>query len=202
MSRTLTPRQLTAAERAFGIGASWNMKVPAFSGMAPAVSSVASVAAQSTGTGGVLMSPLGMAMVAAEVAAGAGHSPTLLPADSSASWKPPVSGKGLTELRDLMRLAVTSGSAHAANLPGVPVYGQAGVVPSGHHQYLSWFVGYRGDIAVAVLEVGSTPQQAAAALARAFLKLARLSPGGDPRGAPSFPDPVGGSTASVAHWRP
>jgi cell division protein FtsI/penicillin-binding protein 2 len=170
MSRTLTPRQLTAAERAFGIGAPWNMKVPAFSGQAPAISGAGAVAAQATGTGGVLMSPLGMATVAAEVAAGSGHSPTLLPTDVPVTWKAPVSGTGLTELRNLMRLTVKSGSAHAANLPGLPVYGQAGVVPTAKHAYLSWFVGYRGGIAVAVLEAGRTPRQAASALAAVFLK--------------------------------
>ena len=75
MSRTLTAQQLTSTERAFGIGASWKLQLPAFSGTAPAVSGEAKVAAQATGTGGVLMSPLGMATVAAEVAAGTGHSP-------------------------------------------------------------------------------------------------------------------------------
>ena len=56
-----------------------------------------------------------------------------------------------------MRQAVQSGSAHAANVPGEPVYGQAGVVQTGAHAYLSWFVGYRGSMAVAVLETGTTP---------------------------------------------
>ncbi len=75
MSRTLTPQQLTSAERAFGIGASWRLRLPSFSGSAPAVSGEADVAAQATGTGGVLMSPLGMATVAAEVASGTGRLP-------------------------------------------------------------------------------------------------------------------------------
>ena len=114
------------------------------------------------------MSPLGMATVAAEVAAGTGRSPVLMPTDSSATWQTPLSATGLQQLRKLMRLAVTSGSAHAANLPGVPVYGQAGVVQSGQHSFLSWFVGYRGSLAVAVLETGSTASQAAAALAGSF----------------------------------
>jgi cell division protein FtsI/penicillin-binding protein 2 len=171
MSRTLTPQQFTAAERAFGIGTAWRLRVPSFSGTAPAVSGEADVAAQATGAGGVLMSPLGMAAVAAEVADGIGRSPTLLPTDGSATWQAPLSGKELNELRQLMRLAVKSGTAHAADLPGKSlVYGQAGVVPSGSHSYLSWFVGYRGGLAVAVLETGSTAKQAAAALAGAFLK--------------------------------
>jgi cell division protein FtsI/penicillin-binding protein 2 len=170
MSRTLTPQQLTSAERAFGIGASWQLRLPAFSGSAPTVSGEADVAAQATGAGGVLMSPLGMATVAAEVAAGTGRSPVLLPTETPATWQPPLSETGLSELRQLMRLAVTSGSAQAANLPGTPVYGQAGVVQSGKHSFVSWFVGYRGSLAVAVLETGSTASQAAAALAGSFLK--------------------------------
>jgi cell division protein FtsI/penicillin-binding protein 2 len=170
MSRTLTPQQLASAERAFGIGANWPLRLKAFSGAAPAAAGEAAVAAQSTGAGGVLMSPLGMATVAAEVASGIGRSPVLQPTDSPATWQAPVSGTQLQELRQLMRLAVTSGSASAANLPGTPVYGQAGVVQSGKHSYLSWFVGYRGGLAVAVLEAGSTASQAAAALAGTFLK--------------------------------
>jgi cell division protein FtsI/penicillin-binding protein 2 len=170
MSRTLTPQQLTSAERAFGIGASWQLRLPAFSGSAPTVSGEADVAAQATGAGGVLMSPLGMATVAAEVAAGTGRSPVLLPTETPATWQAPLSETGLSELRQLMRLAVTSGSAQAANLPGTPVYGQAGVVQSGKHSFVSWFVGYRGSLAVAVLETGSTASQAAAALAGTFLK--------------------------------
>ena len=172
MSRTLTSQQLTSAERAFGIGTPWQLRLPSFSGTAPAVSGEAAVAAQATGTGGVLMSPLSMATVAAEVAAGTGRSPVLLPADSPVTWPSPLSGADLQELRGLMRLAVTSGSAHAANLPGAPVYGQAGVVPSGKNSFLSWFVGYRGSLAVAVLETGSSPSQAAAALAGSFFKSA------------------------------
>jgi cell division protein FtsI/penicillin-binding protein 2 len=169
MSRTLTPQQLASAERGFGIGVPWQLRLQAFSGSAPAVSGEAAVAAQATGTGGVLMSPLGMAAVAAEVAAGTGRSPVLLPADSPVTWQAPVAGTELQELRQLMRLAVTSGSAHAADLPGTPVYGQAGMVQSGKHSFLSWFVGYRGSLAVAVLETGSSASQAAAALAGSFL---------------------------------
>jgi cell division protein FtsI/penicillin-binding protein 2 len=168
MSRTLTAQQLTSMERDFGIGASWKLPLSAFSGTAPAVSGEAQLAAQATGTGGVLMSPLGMATVAAEVAAGTGHSPVIVSANSAATWQAPLATTELNELRQLMRLAVTSGSAHAADLSGAPVFGQAGVVQSGPHSYLSWFVGYRGSLAVAVLETGSTADQAAAALAGTF----------------------------------
>jgi cell division protein FtsI/penicillin-binding protein 2 len=170
MSRTLTPEQLSSAERAFGIGSDWQLPMQAFSGAAPPVSGEAQVAAQVTGAGGVLMSPLGMVTVAAEVASGTGRSPVLIATDQSKTWAPPLSGAGLTELRQLMQVAVAKGAAHAAFLPGTPVYGQAGVVQTGKQSYLSWFVGYRGTTAVAVLETGRTASAAAASLAGTFLK--------------------------------
>jgi cell division protein FtsI/penicillin-binding protein 2 len=156
-------------ERSFGIGTPWNLRVPAFSGSAAAVTGQAGVAAQATGTGGVLMSPLAMAMVAAEVDAGTGRTPVLVAADPPSTWQAPLSTSKLGELRQLMRQAVQSGSARAANVRGEPVYGQSGVVQTGAHAYLSWFVGYRGSMAVAVIETGTTQAQAAAALAGAFL---------------------------------
>jgi cell division protein FtsI/penicillin-binding protein 2 len=170
MSEKLTASQLSAVERSFGIGTPWNLRVPAFSGSAAAVTGQAGVAAQATGTGGVLMSPLGMAMVAAEVDAGTGRTPVLVAADPPSTWQAPLSTSKLGELRQMMRQAVQSGSARAANVPGEPVYGQSGVVQTGAHVYLSWFVGYRGSMAVAVIETGTTQAQAAAALAGVFLR--------------------------------
>jgi cell division protein FtsI/penicillin-binding protein 2 len=170
LSRTLTASQLTAVERGFGIGSTWHLEVPAFSGSASAATGAAEMAAQAIGQSGVLMSPLGMAMVAAEVDSGVGRSPELIAAEPSTTIQAPMSAAGLVELRQLMRLAVKSGAAHAADLPGAEVYGQAGVVKTGANAYLSWFVGYRGDMAVAAIETGTTANQAAASLAGDFLK--------------------------------
>ena len=178
MSTKLTPAQLAAAEKSFGIGANWDLQLRAFSGSAQSTSTGASLAAQAIGNSGVLMSPLGMALVAAEVDAGTGHAPVLVapgPAaqsDPPAQGQAPLSGAQLGELRQLMRDAVRSGSAQAANLPGKAVYGQAGVTQTGKRAWLSWFVGYRGSTAVAVLHAGTTPEQSAAALAGSFLSSA------------------------------
>jgi cell division protein FtsI/penicillin-binding protein 2 len=169
MSQNLRAGQLAAVEKAFGIGASWNLRLQAFSGSAVAAPDQASLAAQAIGTGGVLVSPLAMAMVAAEVDSGTGHTPVLLAADPASTWQAPLATAKLGDLRLLMREAVRSGAARAANVPGQQVYGQAGVVPTGAHAYLSWFVGFRGGMAVAVIETGTTQAQAAAALAGAFL---------------------------------
>jgi len=170
LSRTLSPSQLSSVERAFGVGSSWHVGLPAFSGSASTASGEADLAAQAIGQSGVLMSPLGMAMVAAEVDSGIGRSPQLIAGGTPTTWPSPLSASGLTELRQLMRLAVKSGAAHAAELPGAQVYGQAGTVKTATNTYLSWFVGYRGDLAVAAIETGRTANQAAAALAGDFLK--------------------------------
>jgi cell division protein FtsI/penicillin-binding protein 2 len=170
LSRTLSASRLTSVEHAFGIGLPWDLKVPAFSGSATAAAGPADLAAQTIGQSGVLMSPLGMAMVAAEVDSGVGRSPQLVVGGTPATWSTPLSATSLAELRQLMRLAVVSGAAHQADLRGAQVYGQAGTDKMGAHSYLSWFVGYRGDMAVAAIETGTSADQAAAALAGAFLK--------------------------------
>jgi cell division protein FtsI/penicillin-binding protein 2 len=169
MSTRLTPTQLRAAEKSFGVGSDWDLRLPSFSGTAQTASAGASLAAQAIGTSGVQVSPVGMALVAAEVDAGSGHAPALLASDPVAASQAPLSGSQLTELRGMMRDAVQSGSADGANLHGQQVYGQAGVVQSGSHSWLSWFVGYRGSVAISVLETGTTQNQAAAALAGSFL---------------------------------
>jgi membrane peptidoglycan carboxypeptidase len=110
-----------------------------------------------------------MALVAAAVDDGTSHSPALLASAPVKSSPLPMSGDELSALRGLMRDAVQTGPASAADLSGSPVYGQAGAVQTGASAWLSWFVGYRGSVAFAVLETGHTQSQAAASLAAAFL---------------------------------
>ena len=67
------------------------------------------------------------------------------------------------------------GAAQAADLAGEPVYGQVGTaaVTTGKHPvWASWFVGYRGDVAIAVLELGHSPAASAAPLAAQILAAA------------------------------
>jgi hypothetical protein len=47
------------------------------------------------------------------------------------------------------------------------------LLSSGKHQkWATWFVGYRGDIAFAVLELSGSPRTSAAPLAASFLRSA------------------------------
>jgi len=184
LSERLTSAQFSGIVKDFGLNGDWSqLQVPAFSGSVPSPGNDAQLAAETIGKGNVLVSPLAMAMVAAEVDSGAWHPPSVLSAQagtaakSGATADPPGEPSGpaavldssaMSALRGLMRGAVKSGAAHAANVSGAPVYGQVGLTRTSSG-WLSWFVGYRGDVAFTVIEAGSTQQLSAAALAGAFL---------------------------------
>jgi cell division protein FtsI/penicillin-binding protein 2 len=170
LSERLPASQLAQVVREFGIGSNWSqLPVPAFSGSVPSTAGGADLAAQTIGQGNVRMSLLSMAMVAAAVDAGRWHVPQVTQTSPDPASTPgnTLDLDMISALRGLMRGAVRSGAAHAASLSGPQVYGQVGMVHTGSG-WMSWFVGYRGDIAIAAIESGKTPQLSAAALAGAF----------------------------------
>jgi len=174
LSQGLTAAELTKAAEGFGFGRQWQLPLPGFSGTIGTSTGVAQLAAATIGQGNVRVSPLTMAVVAAQVATGSWHEPSLVtrPPDAQQSRRSPFA---MTTLRSLMRDAVTSGAARSANVGGHPVYGQVGttLLSSGKHQkWATWFVGYRGDIAFAVLEFSRSSSTSAAPLAASFLRSA------------------------------
>jgi cell division protein FtsI/penicillin-binding protein 2 len=139
----------------FGIGRSWRLGVPAFSGSAPVASNAVDRAAAAFGQGRVLVSPLALAAVAADVARGRWQEPRLVrtPAVRPEAEGPPIAEAAT--LRRLMREVVVSGTGTAAlSVPGAPVYGKTGTaeygddVPPRTH---AWFIGWQGNLAFAVL---------------------------------------------------
>jgi cell division protein FtsI/penicillin-binding protein 2 len=178
LSRRLTSSALKSTVAGFGIGSKWQLPLPAFSGSMAAATSDGQLAGETIGEG-VQVSPLGMALIAAEVDSGVGRFPVLVtkPPDGAASSKVPLSPAALTSLRTLMREAVTSGSAQSADVAGAPVYGQTALVPTGNGrtaQWQSWFVGYRGDVAFTVLTSNQSSQISASVLAAQFLSALHL----------------------------
>jgi cell division protein FtsI/penicillin-binding protein 2 len=173
LSYRLQPQPFAALLHGFGLGVPWSLPVPAYSGSVPLARGQADLAAETIGSGNVQVSPLGMALVAAEVDSGSWHPPVVLAAGSPAADPPagvaaPLDPGALDALRGLMWGAVHSGAASAARVPGPSVFGQIGLTRSGS-QWLSWFVGYRGDVAFTIIEAGSSPRLSAAALAHAFV---------------------------------
>ena len=175
LSERLSASQWAQVVREFGIGAKWSqLPVPAFSGSVPSAAGDADLAAQTIGQGNVRMSPLSMAMVAATLDVGRWHAPQVIQtsADAASAPGPTLDPGMISALRGLMRGAVRSGAARDASLSGAQVYGQVGLVGTASG-WMSWFVGYRGGIAITAMEFGKTPQLSAAALARAFFSAVR-----------------------------
>jgi membrane peptidoglycan carboxypeptidase len=81
------------------------------------------------------------------------------------------SAQTVGSLRTLMRDAVVSGAARGANLGGNQVYGQVGTAraSAGSKYWAHWFVGYRGGVAFAVLELTKSPSTSAVPVGTAFL---------------------------------
>jgi hypothetical protein len=177
LSWRLNGRDLVTAASGFGLGAPWQLPLPSFSGSMQVPSGVAAIAAGTIGEGSVRVSPLAMALVAGQVASGARHAPSLIAGEASTTQTPrpgdpPLSAANLATLRTLMRATVHKGAARQADLAGQQVHGQVGTVAirTGKHPvWGSWFVGYRGDVAIAVLEFSHSPATSAAPLAAQIL---------------------------------
>jgi cell division protein FtsI/penicillin-binding protein 2 len=177
LSQQLSTAELNKAAAGFGFGRPWQLPLRSFSGSVGSSSGVAGLAAATIGEGNVKVSPLTMADVAAQVATGTWHEPSLVtrPPDARASRQTPFAASTLATLRTMMRDAVRSGAARRANVAGHPVFGQVGttLLASGkHRKWATWFVGYRGDVAFAVLVFSGSSRVSAAPVAANFLRAA------------------------------
>jgi cell division protein FtsI/penicillin-binding protein 2 len=171
----LTKQQMAAAARQFGFNTPLKPGLAAGRSSFPPTEGPVEFAAASFGQGRVSASPLNMAAVAAAVKAGGWRAPRLVvsPAISGQPRARRLNPAVAANLRDMMDAVVTSGTAAAANLPagtagktGTAEYG-TGDNPPTH----AWFIGYRGDLAFAVVvEGGGTGGEVAAPLAGAFLR--------------------------------
>jgi cell division protein FtsI/penicillin-binding protein 2 len=149
-------------------------------GSYPPPTDPAEAAAQAIGQGRVTASPLQMATVAATVHAGQWHAPRLLiaPSTPAPAGPPPapLDPAVVANLRALMRLVVTSGTGTAANVPGQVVFGKTGTAEFGSGtppKTHAWFIGFRGDLAFAIIvEGGGVGGTVAAPLAARFLAAA------------------------------
>jgi cell division protein FtsI/penicillin-binding protein 2 len=173
LSMQLNSGELAQAAAKFGIGG-WQLPVSSyFAGHIGQPSGAGELAADAIGSGNVQVSPLGMALAAAVVDSGKWHGPSLVEgrSDSSSVARGVESPRVLATLRRLMRATVSSGGGRSANV-GAQVYGQIGNASfnAARKLRISWFVGYQGDIAFAVVELGKSASDSAAPLAGSFLQ--------------------------------
>ena len=177
---SLAPRLQTddlATEAAhFGFGSRWSLPLASYSGQAPPPSSPAEKAADMIGQGRILASPLTMALVAAAVQSAIWHPPSLVlqPAPAASTAPRSIPPTSAAELRTLMGMVVASGTGTAANVPGAPVFGKTGTAEYGSGSPPptdAWFIGFRGDVAFAVVvQGGGVGGVVAAPIAARFLK--------------------------------
>jgi cell division protein FtsI/penicillin-binding protein 2 len=147
----------TAAQ--YGLGSTLKLGLAAFGGKVPTPTSTSDAAATAIGQAQVVVSPLAMAAMAASVDSGSLHLPRLVSgAGDDTAPAQPLDATVVSDLRTMMQAVVTSpiGTAAGAGLPA-GTFGKTGTAEFGTAnppQTDAWFIGYRGDLAFAVLVVG------------------------------------------------
>ena len=171
LASRMPPRGLTTTAAQYGIGPDYQIEgITTVSGSVPPTVNQAELTEDGFGQGKVLVSPFGMAMAAATVAAGKTPLPQLIEGRQTTVTgdQTPITPKMLDGLRPMMQLVVTNGTAKDINGMG-DVRGKTGEAEfeGGSH---SWFAGYRGDMAFAALIVGGGSSEYAVRMLRWMLE--------------------------------
>ncbi|KAA5832524.1 penicillin-binding protein [Saccharopolyspora hirsuta] len=168
----LPAQALTDSAHQLGLGVDFEMPgATTITGKVPPADTAVQRAENGIGQGTVLASPFGMALVTASIANGRMPVPSLIRgAQTKADATPqPPSPQSLDQLRQMMREVVTAGTATALAGSG-EVRGKTGTAQfgDGTHSH-GWFVGYRDDVAFAVLVTDAGSSGPAVEAARRFL---------------------------------
>ncbi|GAA1155389.1 penicillin-binding transpeptidase domain-containing protein [Nesterenkonia sandarakina] len=151
----VTSEEVHQAAVDLGITEETHLGVPARMGSVPQDSELNLHASNLFGQGVVEASTLGMATVAASIAAGGTVSPHLVvPSDESESQASGLSEEEAEDLRTLMTDTVNFGSLESlVEVPGEPVYAKTGTAEAGEgdDSYAhTWVIAMQGDLAVAI----------------------------------------------------
>jgi cell division protein FtsI/penicillin-binding protein 2 len=174
-SQRLSGSALGSMAASFGYNAKPALGIPATLGTFTTPQTPVDLAADAFGQGTDLVSPLSQACEVAAIASGTWRPPQLVtsPAPPQSAQPHPLPAAILDTLRPMMRAVVTTGTAAGVGFPP-GVYGKTGTAeygsgtnPASH----GWFIGYRGDLAFAVLvEGGGFGANSAGPIANAFLR--------------------------------
>jgi hypothetical protein len=177
---TLATQRLSGAALAstatlFGFNSQPNLGIPATLGRFTTPHSQVDLAADAFGQGTDLVNPLSEASMAGAIEDGTWRPPQLVlsPAPKQTAQPQQLGSTVLATLRPMMRAVVTTGTAAGVGFQA-GVFGKTGTAEFGSAQNPrahAWFVGYRGDLAFAVLvEGGGVGADASAPIANAFLR--------------------------------
>ncbi|GAA2887321.1 hypothetical protein GCM10010517_51160 [Streptosporangium fragile] len=157
----------------FGFNQPLDIGVPAAKGSFPRAQSDAELAAESFGQGRITASPLVVASAAAALADGTWRPPTLVTSIKQKAEPQPLPEGVTSKMHQMMSAVVTKGTAKGAGLPA-GTRGKTGTAEFGPQDDLkthAWFMGFRGDVAFAVIvEEGSGGGAVAAPVAADFLR--------------------------------
>jgi cell division protein FtsI/penicillin-binding protein 2 len=166
---------LRSAAEELGFNATPALGIPATLGRFTSPHQPVDMAADAFGQGTDLVNPLSQATVAAAIQNGTWRPPLLVtsPAPRQSAQPHKLSVGILNALRPMMRAVVTIGTAARVGFqPGV--YGKTGTAEYGrgaNPKTHAWFIGYRGDLAFAVLvEGGGVGADVSAPIANSFLR--------------------------------
>jgi cell division protein FtsI/penicillin-binding protein 2 len=168
----LDPGALPGAALQYGLGADYAVPgIVTITGSVPASTDQVLRAENGFGQGQVLASPFGVALAAAAVARGGPVVPQLIRDRPTEVLIPAAAPDPATlqQLRSMMRAVVTEGTA--TPLAGLgEVYGKTGTAEfTNDGRAHGWFMGYRGDVAFAVLVVDGASAAPAVQVAERFL---------------------------------
>ncbi len=176
LAQKLPADALAAAAKWFGFGSRPDLGLAAKGGTFPAPGSETGRAASAIGQARVTASPLAMAGVAGTVAVGTWHAPSLVVEPARTTPRPAGTPLGATlaaDLSSLMHEVVQSGTGTAVAITGQDIAGKTGTAEFGTDtppKTHAWFIGFRGDLAFAVIvEGGGVGGRVAAPIARTFL---------------------------------
>lgn len=174
--------ELQQAANTLGLGADWADQVGVagtFAGNVPTANGATDKAVSVFGQGRVQASPLSIAVMAGSVARGSFIPPAIVtdPAPKGSRTPQALDPGAIGELRKLMRLTVTNGTATAVkHVPGGPVYAKTGTsefAEGGKTGVNGWLTGWQGNTAFCVLvedvPTGKSGGDTAAPLAAKFL---------------------------------
>jgi len=176
-SQHLTGSSLRSMAEEFGFNQKPALGIPAVLGRFSTPHQPVDLAAAAFGQGTDLVNPLSQAAEAAAIEDGTWRPPVLVvsPAPPQTAQPRKLSPALLGSLRPMMRAVVTRGTAAGVGFPP-GVYGKTGTAEYGsgpNPPSHAWFIGYRGDLAFAVLvEGGGVGADASAPIANTFLRKA------------------------------
>ncbi|GAB3710117.1 penicillin-binding transpeptidase domain-containing protein [Nocardiopsis nanhaiensis] len=173
----LSPETLQASAEQFGMNAPMDIGVTAQEPTFPPVDSTTMMGSQGIGQGQILTSPLHMATVPAAIADGSWRQPLLVTEPAQEDVPEPTPIGNAEAIQPMMRAVITEGTAEDIDFEG-EVFGKTGTAEFGTEEDANdddelpshaWMVGYKDDVAFAlVVEGGGGGSAVAGPLAAEF----------------------------------